>query len=217
MSVKSSRLRCLCVLFDWQIGLWGDLERVACIGLGGKRGGGQGARVKAADKMGHALDSKLLIVKQNAQLKKKWEKSNVSTNFLRGKVHYAKLSGFHCAAAPFFRPAPKKDRKASLEAVKAVLMEAFYANKLRYDDEDVRWSHIGTYTEASNAGAGTICHALRDLADLAPAEDNTSFVDAHLNILEMRMGQEPEPTPEQFLCKEVAKSEDEVACKATSE
>ena len=175
------------------------------------------ARVKATNKMGHALDSESSDSEAKRATEEEVGKLKCFYEFLEGKVHYAKLSGFHCVVMPFFRPVPKKDRKASLEAVKAVLMGAFYANKLRHDDEDVRWSHIGTYTEASNAGAGTIYHVLRDLADLAPAEDNTSFVDAHLNILEMRMGQEPEPTPEQFLCEEVAKSEDEIACKTTGD
>ena len=97
------------------------------------------------------LTPSLRIVKQNAQLKKKWEKSNVSMNFLREKPTAQSSAAF--AAPRRLSPAqrPRRAEKHLWRQRKMALMEAFCANKLRCDDEGARWSHAGARAEASSA------------------------------------------------------------------
>jgi len=114
--------------------------------------------VKTTDEKGGELDSQTSDEEAKRATEKEVETFKLFYPFLEGKVKHAKLSGFHCVVMPFFSPVPKEKRNASLEAVEGVLMNVFCKNNLKYDDEDVRWSHVGTFTEASNTGAGTTHH-----------------------------------------------------------
>jgi hypothetical protein len=117
--------------------------------------------------------------------------------YLDGKVYSKKLSGFYCVVMPFFKPVARKERKKTLAEVENVLKRVFVSNNVKYDDEDVRWSHVGTYVEpGSTPSSGKTTHTLLyDLADLVSTEKkDDSFVKAHIKILSERMDREQEPS-----------------------
>jgi hypothetical protein len=143
--------------------------------------------------------------------------------FLARKVSGVKLSGFHCVVMPFFNPVPSAERNGALKAVEEVLKTAFVKAKLKYDDNDFRWSHIGTYTEPGQDEKEII---LYDLADLVSTEeedgdddddgDDESFVQAHLSVLKKRIKGEPVAKKESFTNEESPEDKEE-ARKDTSE
>jgi hypothetical protein len=124
-----------------------------------------------------------------------------------------KLSDFHCVVMPFFKPVPITERWGALEKVKEVLTKDFTPTKLKYHADDVRWSHVGTYVDHGQ----TTRHILYDLADLVSTEDdNEPFVEAHLDILKRRMG-EQEAVGEQYECQLVSGDNEEASRKSASE
>lgn len=95
-----------------------------------------------------------------------------------------------------------------------MLKDVFMQKELKYEREDVRWRHVGTYAEKSNTGTETTRHILYDLADLEQAEENSeSWVEEHLDILKRRIGVEPEAEPEQLACQLVSDGGEGIACK----
>jgi hypothetical protein len=90
-----------------------------------------------------------------------------------------------------------------------VLRKDFTPMKLKYYTDDVRWSHVGTYKIGE-----TIRYILYDLADLV-STDSKEFVQAHLDILEKRMGDQ-ESSSEEFECQEVSDQNEEAPSKSPS-
>jgi hypothetical protein len=129
--------------------------------------------------------------------------------FLKKKVYHMKLCDFNCVVMPFFKPVPKLERKDALKGVEEVLRKDFTPMELKYNTDDVRWSHVGTYNHGK-----TIRYILYDLADLV-STDSEEFVQAHLDILEDRMGDQ-ESSSEEFECQEVSDQNEEAPSKSPS-
>ena len=110
--------------------------------------------------------------------------------FLKGKVKHEMVIGFHCVIMPFFKPLTKTERPKKENDIKSVLRD-FYGKKLQQDDVDLRWRHVGLYTDAKMQE-----HLiLFDLADLKPIDsenDRTkeAFVERKWEILRGRLGAE---------------------------
>lgn len=158
--------------------------------------------VKTTNKDGHKFDDKGFDEEARRATEKEAELLTSFYRFLEGKVHCVKLAGFHCVVMPFFEPVKKEERKKALVAVEEVLRTVFVkdTNRYKYDDDDVRWRHVGTYVDHSQKTH----HILYDLADLVCTEVNDeSCVRTHLNTLKQRMG-EQKTTSEPFAHEEVS-------------
>ena len=152
--------------------------------------------VKSMDKDGKELDSEGFEREAMRATKKEARRLKEFYGFDKSAVYCKKVSGFWCVVMPFFRPVLKGERSDTVKGVKAVLESSFKDHDLKYDDDDVRWSHVGFFFDCS----GQKQIILYDLADLVPVEDKTddSWVAAHCKILEEQGGIEPESVPEQF-------------------
>jgi hypothetical protein len=106
----------------------------------------------------------------------------------KDKVAFALLNGFACVVMPFFEPIQKGARKDQLVEIEECLT-LFQKKKMKYQDEDVCWRHVGKYQSKI---------ILFDLADLIPADAaDSTLVKNQITILSNRMGQECESTSPQ--------------------
>jgi hypothetical protein len=169
--------------------------------------------VKTTNAEGHELDSVGFEAEAELATNKEVENFKSIYPFFEEKVYHMKLSDFHCVVMPFFKPVPKTDRSVALEKVRDVLTNSFKPIKLKYDDNDIRWSHVGTYVDHEQATR----LILYDLADLVVTEDDDElFVKAHFDILKGRMG-EQEAVGEQYECQQVSGHNEEASRKSASE
>lgn len=133
--------------------------------------------VKTTNKEGDTLDLNAFNVL--AKQKTAQELTNLKKLYpsLQSKFHNIVLNKFHCIVMPFFEPVKKQDREGALDGIKSVLDKQFAPLNLMYEDDDVRWRHVGTRDRE---------YVLFDVADLAEAVA-TNFVDDHINKLRERM------------------------------
>jgi hypothetical protein len=107
--------------------------------------------------------------------------------FLKGKVKHQMVIGFHCVVMPFFKPLSKTERPEKENEIKAVLRE-FYNEKRQQNDVDLRWRHVGLYTDAEMQER-LVLYDLADLESINSEEDPTeeAFVDRKWEILRERL------------------------------
>jgi hypothetical protein len=111
------------------------------------------------------------------------EVSNFRTLYPRLKVRQIEIFGRHGIEMPVFKPISKETRRDEdvQKAVKAVL-DSFAKNSLKYKDCDVRWHHVGKYTDNKREK-----YILYDLADLLNTKgEGDAFVAGHLDTLKER-------------------------------
>lgn len=103
--------------------------------------------------------------------------------FLKDQVKVVELLGLGlwCIVMPLFEPIEKKERERTLPCIKSILGDQFKGNGLKYKDDDVRWRHVGWFTDKNEQ---KFC-ILYDLADLEE-DKNEDFVSHHLNIFQSR-------------------------------
>jgi len=126
--------------------------------------------------------------KEAANLKKMYP-------FLNGKVRSVKLFGDHYAVVmPKFEPIPNGNRNISwMDTNVKPVLQTFSKKALKYKDDDVRWRHVGTYTDDNK---NQYC-ILYDLAELEEAtQDDNSFVEEHFRQLLERIPKDNKQTME---------------------
>ena len=146
--------------------------------------------VKRTDNTGLNLDAKAFAARAKEKTEKEVKSFEALYPFLKGKVKHQMIIGFHCVIMPFFKPLTKTERPKKETEIKAVLHH-FYEKNLQQDEVDLRWRHIGLYTDAE-----TQEHlVLYDLADLKSIEgkrsdEGSAFVEQKWNILRGRLDAE---------------------------
>jgi hypothetical protein len=154
--------------------------------------------VKRTDENRKFLSSNDFKLAGDESCKKEADRLKLFYPFLEGKVFSTTLNGFPCVIMPYFRPLKKNEREQLLEEncnqTLCTCLDKFVAHKLQYDDSDIRWRHLGYYTEDSDEGnRGKEKLVMFDLADLEEldAEDTEDikkfFTEKHIEILRNRL------------------------------
>ena len=105
--------------------------------------------------------------------------------FLEEEVKVVKIFSLYCVVMPFFEPILKEKREDQLPKIEDVLTNTFQKQRLKYQWDDIRWSHVGNYEDSK----GEQRCILYDLSDLVEGSDS-SFVQQHLNHFKSRI---PDP------------------------
>jgi hypothetical protein len=114
------------------------------------------------DKGGLYLDAEAFDSKALTQTVQEVKRFETLYPFLNRKVFHKKIIGLHCVVMPFFKPLLKTERLEKGHKIKNVLLHSFFENGLTYHEVDLRWRHIGVYTDETKEEH----MVLFDLADL---------------------------------------------------
>jgi hypothetical protein len=141
------------------------------------------------DKSGLYLDATAFEIKAREQTKQEVVHFETLYPFLKGKVLHKKIIGLHCVVMPFFKPLSQTERSQKEHKIKNVLLESFFKNRLMYHAVDLRWRHVGVYTDETK-GEHIVLFDLADLQELDVEQEGDAFKDGQWGMLVGRLQEE---------------------------